>query len=200
MINNLPAFVPYLDPPYPMVAGLRIFVGPGYVYISAANATVYWPGAFVNVAPLSITYIFLNMTTGAVQSNTSGFAGNVYPIAIVSTNQTLIFTLQDVRPDVFGAAGGGGGGGADTVLPLTTSGTFSMTLGQSYFCPVSDGITQALPTPTGMAGQSIKYIKRGSGAAITLTGAENGTVYLSNQYQYVIFETDGTIWDNVGGN
>ena len=35
-----PAFRPYLIPQYPSVAGLRIFVGPGSVYINGVTVKV----------------------------------------------------------------------------------------------------------------------------------------------------------------
>jgi hypothetical protein len=201
MINNLPAFVPYLIPQYPSVAGLRVFIGAGNTQVTDGN--VFWPGGFINVQPLAINYIYLNLASGQVLTNTTGFTGNVYIIALVITSSTEVVSLQDVRPDVFGSTGGGGGGitsAADTVVSLTTSTSVVISPGVNYFFPTSDGTTQILPSPTGLGGQWAKFLKRGAGAAITIIGGELGPWYLSNQGQYVIYETDGNLWDIIGNN
>lgn len=178
-----------------------MFVGAGTVDI--AGTTVFVPGAFVNVQPLSITYVYLNMASGAIASNNSGFAGNIWPIAIITTNQTEIVTLNDVRPDVSGVGGGGSGiaSAADTVLNLVGNGTIAISAGINYYCPCTDGTTQTLPTPTGLlAGQWVTLVKRGTGAAVTVMGGISGSKFLSNQFQFIKYQTDGTAWDEIGGN
>lgn len=199
MINNLPAFAPTLVPTYPSVAGLRVFIGPGTVDIS--GATSMFAGAFVNVSPLSITYIYLNLANGVITSNTTGFSGNVWPIAIVTTSQTEIITLADVRADVYGTTGTTGiTTAADTVLTPSGTGTLPIAVGTNYVCYCTDGAIQALPDPTLLAGQWATFIKRGNGAAVTISGGISGTRYLTNQNQYIRFQTDGLAWDVVGGN
>jgi hypothetical protein len=189
-----PAFRPYLIPQYPSVAGLRIFVGPGSVYIN--NQTVGVPGGFVPLAPLAVNYVFLNLASGVVQWGTGSFSGHVYPIAVVITNQTEIVTLSDVR----GLLGDWTNlSHIDTVQPLNVSGTVVIEVGLNYFCPVADGTTQALPNPTAFAGQKIEFLKRGSGLPVTITGGISGTYYLSNQGQCVWYESDGTSWYVIGG-
>lgn len=200
MVNNLPAFIPSLIPTYPAVAGLRMFVGAGTVDIS--GTTLFVPGAFVNVQPLAITYVYLNMSSGAIASNSTGFSGNIWPIAIVTTSQTEIITLNDVRPDVAGVGGGGSGitTAADTVLTLVGSGTIAIAAGVNYYCPCADGTTQTLPSPTGLGGQWVTILKRGTGSAITVLGGNSGAKFLSNQFQFIKYQTDGTAWDEIGGN
>jgi len=94
---------------------------------------------------------------------------------------------------------GANGHPIDTVYALNVSGTLAIRTGVNYFCPVADGTTQALPSPTGFAGQVIRFLKFGSGLPVTITGGNSGTYYLSNQGQCVWYETDGTVWDVVGG-
>lgn len=200
MINALPAFLPSLVPTYPSVAGLRVFIGAGTVDIS--GTTLFVPGAFVNVQPLAITYVYLNMANGAIASNTTGFSGNIWPIAIITTSTTEIITLSDVRPDVAGVGGGGSGisSAADTSLTLAVSGTVAIAAGTNYYCPCADGTTQTLPSAAGLTGQWITFVKRGSGASVTIAGGLGGTKYLSNQNQFIRYQTDGTAWDVSGGN
>jgi hypothetical protein len=200
MVNNLPAFQPVLIPPYPTTAGLRIFIGPPTANIAGAivlsNTTIFVPTQFVNVPPISTTYIYLNLSTGTIQSNQSGFITSVYPIAIVITNATEVTTLADVRPDVTAIGGGGSGTTADTVVAYTTPQTIVLVANQNIFgtC-IAAANPLVLPTVQSfMAGQQIKLIKIDGTAFVEITGAASGTVYLSNQYQYSNFECDGSNW------
>jgi hypothetical protein len=195
--RNSVAFRPYLIPQYPSVAGLRIFVGPGSVYIN--NQTVNVPGGFIPLAPLSVNYVYLNMRNGMVEWGTGSFSGNVWPIAIVITNQTEIVTLVDSRGINGPIMDGAHGHSIDTVYPLNVSGTLAIETGNNYFCPVADGTTQTLPPPAAFVGQTIKFLKLGSGLPVTITGGNSGTYFLSNQGQCVIYQTDGFFWDVVGG-
>jgi hypothetical protein len=195
--RNSIAFRPYLIPQYPSIAGLRIFVGPGSVYINNATVNVY--GGFVPLAPLAVNYVYLNMRNAMVETGLGSFSGNVWPIATVITNQTEIVTLVDSRGINGPIMDGAHGHPADTVYTLNVSGTLAIETGNNYFCPVADGTTQALPAPGAFAGTTIKFLKNGSGLPVTITGGNSGTYFLSNQGQSVWYQTDGIVWDVVGG-
>src|SRR5258706_8270943 len=205
MINSFQAFVPSLVPPYPTTAGLRIFVGPptgaiaGFVTVGANTIAV--PTGFVNVTALSTTYVYLDMAVGAVRSNNSGFAGSFYPIAIVLTNQVEIVTLLDVRPDIMIATAGGGGSSTDVVQTFTASGAISLAAGQNLVgTTIQTASALQLPSPAGLGGQQVKIVKIDTTGSTAIGGAAQGTVYLSNVFQYVIFGTDGLNWYVFGGN
>jgi len=127
------AFQPYLEPVYPSVAGLYVYIGAGSV--ASIGPTVSLPVTRLALPPNAITYIFINLATNTIQTNTSGFSGNVYPIAIASTNSLFVSNLTDARPDVFETVTGGGGGGSVTSVgtsglasggPITTVGTVNV--------------------------------------------------------------------------
>lgn len=209
MINNFLAFAPSLIPPYPTKAGLRIFVGSGVGfgtgpiagYVVVGNSLVAVPADYVNVTPLSITYVYLDMATGTVRSNNSGFTGNIYPIAVVITNDTEITSLIDSRPDITTSSGGGGGGSfTDTVQAFTASGTVSIAAGQNLFGTCIGTSTLSLISPVGLAGQYIKLIKIDNSGMNTISGGIGGNYFLTNFYQYVIFESDGVSWYVIGNN
>jgi hypothetical protein len=198
-------FIPTLIPTYPAVAGLRIFIGPptGTVagYIVANNVPITVPTQFVVVAPLTTTYIYVNLANGIVGSSTTGFTGNVYPIAIVTTNETEVTGLQDVRPNIFGTSGGSGGGATDQVQAITTPQTVTIGLGTNVFATVTSAASPvALPTAVGLSGQTVRFIKTDASGSITITGAVSGTYYLSNQYQYALFESNNVNWYLIGNN
>lgn len=206
MINNLPAFETSLIPAYPTVAGLRIFVGPptGPIagYVTLGTTTVAIASGFVNVTPISTTYIYLDLTIGQILSNTTGFPSGVYTIAIVTTNGTEVTGILDSRPDVTAIGSGGGGSVNDAVLNYSSPATISINSGQSVFVTCTSGANPlALPTVASwMAGLSIKITKTDGTGFIGITGGINGTYYLSNQYQFWFVECDGTNWYTVGGN
>lgn len=115
-INGYPmikptAFEPYLQPPAPALAGLWLDTNPGIVWMGGNPTTI--PVARVHLTASATNYVYVNLVTNTIQVNTTGFGSVIYPIAIVSTNNTQTTTVQDVRPDVYGAGGGGGGGGAN---------------------------------------------------------------------------------------
>lgn len=155
----------------------------------------------MQLAPQSKTFVYLDMTTGTLRSNTSGFTANVYPIAIATTNTNEVIDLQDVRPDVPAVASGGGGSATDTVQAFSAPQIIVLAAGQNMFGTVvaaANGLS--LPSTTGLGGQRITLIKTDTSGFVAIAGAANGTFYLSNQWQYVSFETDGTFWYVIGNN
>lgn len=205
-INGYQAFIPSLIPPYPTVAGFRIFVGPptGPIagYVPVGGNTIAVPSGFVNVTPLSITYVYLDIATGTIRSNNTGFTGNIYPIAVVVTNQTEITSLVDARPDVSLASGGGGGGSTtDVVQTFTASGSIALAAGQNLFgTTIQTASSLQLPSPAGLGGQQVKIVKIDTAGTTAIGGAAQGSIFLTNVFQYVVFETDGLSWYVIGGN
>ena len=64
----------------------------------------------------------------------------------------------------------------------------------------SSGITLTLPTPAGATGRKITLLKADSGiGTCAIVGSVNFPV-LTNQYQYVVFESNNSNWYTVGNN
>lgn len=203
------AFQPSLVPVYPTLAGLVVVINQGSVVVTGTPVTI--PYTRVSVAPLSTTYIYADLTSNLLGSNTTGFTGLVYPIAIVTTNQTEVITLVDVRPDVFGGgSGGGGGSSADTVQSVNNSGGVVFPGGTNLFIKATSGaggITQTLPTAVGLNGQTAKFIKVDAGVGVLTIGTTGGqtingfsSVTIFNQFQYIVVESDNSNWLIVGNN
>jgi hypothetical protein len=93
---------------------------------------------------------------------------------------------------------------ADAVNNYTTSQTIVMASGLNLFGTCvggSSGISLALPSASLYPGLSVKLIKTDSGVGyVTVTGGVYGNYILSNQEQYVIFESNGTSWYVMGNN
>jgi hypothetical protein len=89
-LNN--ALVPLISVP-----GLNLFVNQGYVLINGGE--VNFPTTLIGLLANKTTWVFINIGTSTIQTNNTGFPANSYPIAIVTTNNTGINTLQDLRPD-----------------------------------------------------------------------------------------------------
>jgi hypothetical protein len=95
-------FAPSVSP------GLNIFVETGEILINGQNMLVL--SSIYPMVANSTNYVYLNTSTGAILSNSSGFpASNCYPIATVITGNQNVTSLTDSRADVAGSGGGGGG-------------------------------------------------------------------------------------------
>lgn len=174
MIGFPQAFSCFLMPPYASVAGLRVMVSPGEIWL--AGSTFLQVGGYVNVQASSTSYIYINTTNGQLAVNVgTGFpSSNAFPVSIVVTNATEIVTLTDARPDVFGGGSGGGGGsgdfsineipnglinGSNTVFTLQNIPTslttalywngLRMTLGVDYTVGASNSFTTSQPPQPG---------------------------------------------------
>ena len=77
--------------------GLQIQVYQGTVLIN--GGIVQYPTTVVGLLANVTTYIFLNISSGVLQTNNSGFPANSYPIAITTTANDKVVTLSDQRPD-----------------------------------------------------------------------------------------------------
>jgi hypothetical protein len=192
--------------------GLRIFVGAGdghgtgqiAGYTVLGNVTVPVAADYVNLAPASTTYVFLDYATGTIRTNNTGFvATTMFPIAKVRTDSHTIVDLQDARPDIMAPGPGGGGGGSipDIVQAFVASGNIALAVGQNLFGTVIAAASLLqLPSPAGLAGQSIKLVKIDSTGLSTIAGGALGNYSLSNRGQFVCFETDGNSWFIMGAN
>jgi hypothetical protein len=70
----------------------------------------------------STSYVYLNTSTAAIQSNQSGYPStNCYSIATVITSASGVLSCVDNRPDV--TSGGGGGSSGVTSVTFTGDGT-----------------------------------------------------------------------------
>lgn len=109
-----------------------------------------------------------------------------------------IANTQFLQPISIGGGGGGGGGtGVSAVQPYASSQTISFPASQNVFSPCTgggSGIALALPSASGLAGQTITLIMIDAVSSVTITGAASGTVVLSNQFQIVTFTSNGTNW------
>ena len=82
--------------------------GPG-LSVNIASSGLLWVNAsFANssnlnipLAPNSLTYVFMNSTTGAIQCNTTGYTDSCVPICSVSTTLSVVMAVIDNRPDYF---------------------------------------------------------------------------------------------------
>lgn len=60
----------------------------------------------VYLSPNTTNYVYVDLSAGAISSNTTGFTNTVYPIATAVTNGIQVTNLSDVRPGAFGVTGG----------------------------------------------------------------------------------------------
>lgn len=115
MLSKLNPFAPYIGAP-----GLSMTVGSGVLNIGTTATVV--PLTVVGLAANATSFVFLNLTSGAIQSNTSGFPTGVYPIATVTTNNVGVASLTDSRPDISSGFSTFTGGAAADAFNTTTRG------------------------------------------------------------------------------
>ncbi|MCU1305161.1 MAG: hypothetical protein JWQ87_5445 [Candidatus Sulfotelmatobacter sp.] len=199
---QLTPFQPFQMPPYPQLAGFRVQVATGKINIGSTTTVI--PATTIYVNPNSVTYIFLNVTTGIVQSNNGGFGAGIYPIAVATSNSTYVYSLVDSRPDVFNNGGSGGGGTGTVTGPLSAvvpnivcwTSPAGITIGDcGYAFPLSNAAlansTLTLNTGSGLTGGNAVSL----GGTLTfslLTTCSNGQVLQWNGSAWVC-ATNGTI-------
>lgn len=210
MLGNSNIFQCTLPTGYPATTGLFVIVSGGALSISGALVVI--PAKRFAVAPITTTYVYIDLTAGVIASNTSGFATTgIYPVAIVSTNLTEVTTLTDARPDVFGGGTGGGGGvGPDSTQSISVSSTVSFLTATNTLVDATagaGGITLTLPDATTCAGQIIRVTMIDTGAGGVLLNPVGGqqinnlsNYFLTNQFQYVQIESTGTAWRIIAAN
>jgi hypothetical protein len=158
----------------------------------------------VTLPAVTTSYIYLNTSTGAIQSNTSGFPNtNCYSIATVLTSHSGIIILTDNRPDVTSGGGGGGGGTAEYVQTISATPGSVIGFGGAFntLVKVTGGaVTIPLPTAVGISGQIIRTIMTVSGTTSFTTQSGqtiNGSAtlpQLTNQWQTISMESDNANW------
>lgn len=152
--NDIPPTQPIFSTNAKMVNG----AAPGYwptanstgLTLNVSAGTSFFVNTLHKDGPQTLTltnnttnYVYLDMTTGALAFNTSGFASSEFPIAVVVTSGgNIIAPLFDVRT-MFNDLGAGGGGGGCT--PSGTTGFFiqktgSSTCGAAF---IDEGVTNA---------------------------------------------------------
>ncbi len=99
MLSPQNAFAPFIGGP-----GLLITVNGGAV-VNSLGQPISVPSTVVGLAANSTTYIFLNLTAVAIQTNTTGFVGGktTYPISVVAANNVGITSVLDQRADISSA-------------------------------------------------------------------------------------------------
>lgn len=118
-LNN--ALVPQIIGP-----GLNISVNQAIVYVNGTETSI--PSTIIGLGANKTSFIFLNLGSVVLQSNTTGFSSNSYPIATVTTTNTGVAQLIDNRPDY--SISSVTGGGSRFILSFGTalgSGNFSLT-------------------------------------------------------------------------
>src|SRR6185369_4695354 len=95
MITSTNAFAPALS------------VGDGTLTVTVGAGTIYSQGSAVTFATSNVvcaanatTFIFIDLASRAISSNTTGFPAVCYPIATAITLASKFSTLTDNRPDV----------------------------------------------------------------------------------------------------
>lgn len=112
-------FVPKNNSP-----GLHITIGAGHAVISGSVA--YFPPGDIALAANSTTYIYLNYSSGHIESSLSGFLAGSWPICTAFTTATDCQGYSDLRPDAPLSSSGGSGtpGGSDKQVQFNQSGAF----------------------------------------------------------------------------
>jgi hypothetical protein len=141
-------FQPFQQPPYPALAGLRVQIAAGSVNIGALVMAI--PAQTITATANATTYIYLNTTTGLINTNGSGFpSSGAYPIATATANATYVYTLADSRPNIF-VSGTGGSGGS----PGTPTGTVQANC-TGVFCAVPNTVVNLSTGNTTYSGLNI---------------------------------------------
>jgi hypothetical protein len=122
MLSPLTALSPFIGPP-----GLNIEIYQGIVLINGGE--VNFPTTLVGLSANSTTFVFINIGTGTIQINNTGFPAGNFPICVVVTSNTGIISLVDYRPDyvITGASGGFSGRFILNFGTNLTSGRFTLT-------------------------------------------------------------------------
>lgn len=121
MIGNTSALAPTIGQ-----TGFQIGVSPAVLWLNGIYSEI--PFSFVFVQPNTTSYIYLNMSSGLLGVNNTGFIAQNLPIAIVTTGLTKVVSCIDKRPDIVNfSSGGGGGTGPNFVDNVTPSGVINNT-------------------------------------------------------------------------
>jgi hypothetical protein len=157
--------------------GLLITVTGGVVF--ANNSTNTIPQTGVPLVASTVNYVYLTLGGPvAIATNTTGFPVlNMYPIAIVITNNSNAVGLIDTRPDYFlsgsGSGGGGTPGGSNTQIQFNSASVFGGSPNLTWVSPVLtigvQGSTQGgLALTGGISGTTLlQGLNAGTGGTAT---------------------------------
>jgi hypothetical protein len=169
--NPTDPFHPYMFPPYPSGAGLRLTFNGGTVAVG--NSIYVIQSGTVPLVPNATNYVYLNQNIPSVQVSITGYLTGSYPIATALTNGTEIVTLTDQRPNIFISTGSGGtitgvtagsglsGGGASgtvavSLVSCASGGQILSWSGSGWNCTNQNaGTVTSVTLGTGLAGGTI---------------------------------------------
>lgn len=141
--------------PYIRGTGLSIAVSGGTIVNGAGNVVLV-PLSIISLQANGTNFVYLDMSTGNLVANTSGFpGGNIYPIAIVTTKTDRVNVLADARPDVFSNVFSGGASFNSAAVAFNATPTFNA---------------------TSVASQLFKMTLTGNVTSSTLAGATAGQI------------------------
>lgn len=167
----------------------------------------------VNAATGTVTVQIPNTLGAFYRIKKTDASGNPVIVQMVSgnldgaANKSLTVQYQSVDVDGDGTNGwtfgASNGPRSETVTSYSSNSTVAVN-GFSVFGTCTggaSGITITLPTAVGNSGLTIKLLKIDAGVgAITILNSASSYPPLVNQYQYVVFESNGSGWYVVGNN
>jgi hypothetical protein len=87
--------------------GLNLSISPALLLLSTGSLFSV-PFTVVGLTANATNFVWVNLSTGSIQANTSGFPANVFPVATVTTSTGAVLSVTDNRPDFYLSAQGGG--------------------------------------------------------------------------------------------
>lgn len=139
--------------------GLLITITSGDAVIS--GAVVRFATGDISLAANTLTYIYLNFTSGFIESSTVGFLAGAWPICTAQTDNIRVTTISDMRPDAFS---GGGGTAVNTKAKVTHLFLDSFTAATGLFTASQPALADLSDTP---AQNLVVASPNGSGGALT---------------------------------
>lgn len=97
--NNLHDFTPSAG------GSQQLFVTVEQGYALVGTAPTLLPRTTVTLPVNQTNYVYVNLVTGAITSNTTGFGVTVYPVAVAITNGSQVTRMTDVRTGTFSTNG-----------------------------------------------------------------------------------------------
>lgn len=131
-------------------AGLFVSFNGGRALLSNGSIASISNGQ-ITLSASSTNYVYLDMVSGVVSKNTTGFAATeIYPMAIAVTDSISITSLTDVRPDAVSTATAqsavGGLAASSTQVPAPSPlATSPVPSGQSVFMWIQDANGNYIP-------------------------------------------------------
>jgi hypothetical protein len=200
MIEPSNAFSPYIDG-----GGLSLGVTGGVALIGTIPTTV--PGGSVALTANATNYVFLNLSSGILQVNTTGFGVSEYPIATVVTTNSGIQTLTDSRADVAVGSSSGGGSLSSASVTLSTAQIENLTATPVQVLAGVAGVYYSLQTVIAEhIFSGTPFTNNGASFAVRLgstpgsggVGVGNSAIFAQNQFLNVSVNTLSDQTANIG--